>query len=160
MSGALTLIAPIVVADVDLDGCALTVSLVQHQAQLPQDLELTFNTGIVVTMPIRFSPMTTTFRMLPIARIQAGIGGGLVAAREPKQAAEAVERVVAAVEAEGELVEVGLKVLGADAVVRAPQPGLQVREDHVDHRQVVLGDLGVIVLGAGQVLETALVELA
>ncbi len=40
-------------------------------------------------MPVRFSPMTTTFRMLPIARIQAGIGGGLVAAREPEKAAEA-----------------------------------------------------------------------
>ena len=92
--------------------------------------------------------MTTTFRMLPISRIQAGIGGSLVAAREAEKAAEAVERVVAAVEAEGELVEVGLKVLGAHAVVRASQPSLQVREDRVNHRQVVLGHLGVIVLGA------------
>jgi hypothetical protein len=30
--------------------------------------------------------------MLPIARIQAGVGGSLVAAREPEKAAEAVER--------------------------------------------------------------------
>lgn len=112
------------------------------------------------TMPIRFSPMTTRFRMLPFTRIQAGISGSLVAAREAEQRAEAVERVVAAVEAEGELVEVGLQVLGADAVVRPTQPRLQVREHHVDHRQVILGDLRVIVLGTGQVFEPTFGEAA
>jgi hypothetical protein len=109
-------------------------------------------------MPIRLSPMTTTFRMLPIPRIQGGIGGRFVAASNPEQAAEAVERVVAAVEAEGELVEVGLQVLGADAVVRALEPRLQVREHHVDHRQIVLGDLRVIVLGGGKVFEATLLK--
>jgi hypothetical protein len=38
-------------------------------------------------MPIRFSPMNTTFRMLPISQIQTGICGCLVVASEAEQAA-------------------------------------------------------------------------
>lgn len=49
-------------------------------------------------------------RMLPFAGIEARVGGSLVAASEPEQRAE------------GGLVEVSLKGLGADAAVRLVQP--------------------------------------
>ena len=45
--------------------------------------------------------------------------------RDTEQRAEGVERVEAAVEPESELVEVGLQMLGADAVVDAVQPRLR-----------------------------------
>src|ERR1700674_39176 len=47
---------------------------------------------------------------------------------------------------ERELVQVRLKVLRRDTVVNAIQPGLQVAEDEVDKRQVLLRDVGVAAL--------------
>ena len=53
-------------------------------------------------------------------------------ARDPEQRSEGIERVEAPVEAERELVEVGLQVLGADAVMDAVEPSLQVAEDEME----------------------------
>lgn len=50
------------------------------------------------------------------------------------------------VESKGELVEIGLQVPGADAVVNAIKPGLQVRECQVHDRQELLGDFIVAAL--------------
>ena len=50
----------------------------------------------------------------------------------PKERPEGIEWVEAAIEAERELVEVCLEVLGADAVVNAVQPSFQVREHQMD----------------------------
>ena len=104
--------------------------------------------------------MTREAGVLPVARIQAGVGRGFGSARKAQQRPEGVERVVSPVKAEGELVQVGLQVLRANAVMRSVQPRLQVREDHVDDRQVVVRDLTVTVLRNGQVLETALGQAA
>ena len=54
-----------------------------------------------------------------------------------------VKGVEAAIEPERELVEVGLQVLGADAVMDAVQPRLQVREDEMADRQELLSHLGI-----------------
>jgi len=69
--------------------------------------------------------------VFPCAGIEVGIGRGPGAARDAEQRAEGVERVETPVEAERELVEVGLEMLRA---VDAVEPGLQVGEDEVDHR--------------------------
>lgn len=45
--------------------------------------------------------------------------------------------------AEDELIQVGLKMLLAHAVVRAEDPRLEVREHEVDHRQRLLGLLRI-----------------
>lgn len=54
------------------------------------------------------------------------------------------------VEAEGELVEVGLEVIVPAAVVGAAEPGLEVPEDAMDVRQQFGGSLGQA-LGVGAV---------
>jgi len=51
---------------------------------------------------------------------------------------EEVGLVPAFVEAKLELVQVALEMLGADYVIGAPQPGLEVSEDRVSPRQTVL----------------------
>jgi hypothetical protein len=49
---------------------------------------------------------------------------------------------MSAVEAEGELVEVGLEVIVADAVVGPAEPGLEVTKDAMDVRQELRRPLG------------------
>lgn len=61
---------------------------------------------------------------------------------------EGGHRRSAAVEAEGELIKVGLEVVVPDAVVGAAQPGLEVAKDAMDVRQELGGPLGRA-LGAG-----------
>ena len=61
-------------------------------------------------------------------------------ASDAKQRAEGVERIESSIKPKGVLVEVGLQVLRADAVVGAEQPSLQVGEDEMDYRQVLLGN--------------------
>lgn len=73
-------------------------------------------------------------------------------AAQAEQRAERVEWVEPAVEPEHELVQVRLQVIGRDAVVRAVDPRLQVREHEVDDRQVVLANARLAALGAGEVL--------
>ena len=51
---------------------------------------------------------------------------------------EGRHRGAASVETEGELVEVDLQVLVADAVMSAPEPGLEVPEDPMHTRQSIL----------------------
>ena len=60
------------------------------------------------TLPIRLTPMTATCRVPPLSRVEFGIGWSGGVARDAEQRAEGVERVKPPVEAEGELVEVGL----------------------------------------------------
>jgi hypothetical protein len=48
---------------------------------------------------------------------------------------------------ERKLIEVGLKMLGADAVMDAVQPRLQVREDEMANRQEFLGHLWIAAFG-------------
>ena len=66
----------------------------------------------------------------------------------------------APIEAEGELVEVGLEVLGADAVMGSVEPGFQVRENEVDNRHELFGDLGIAAFGNGVMIIAQLSETA
>ena len=54
---------------------------------------------------------------------------------QAQKSLEGRHRGAAAVEVEGELVEVGLQVLLADAVMGAPHPGLEVSKDPMDTRE-------------------------
>ena len=112
--------------------------------------------GFGSTVPIRLTQTPTTCRVRPVAGIKFGVGRRLGTARDAEQRAEGVERVEAPIEAERELVEVGLQVFGADAVMDAVEPGLQIAEDEVDDRQKLLGDLGVAAFGDGVVVIAAL----
>ena len=78
--------------------------------------------------------------------VERGVGRRLHRSSDAEQALERVEREEPPVEAERELVQVRLKVLRRDTVVNAIQPGLQVAEDEVDKRQVLLRDVGVAAL--------------
>ena len=109
-------------------------------------------------MPIRLSPTPTTSRVLPVARVKLGVSGSGDIASDSEQGPEGVERAEPPVEAEGELVEVGLEVLVAHAVMNATQPRLQVGEDEMNDRQILLSDLGVASLGDGEVFVAALGE--
>jgi polyphosphate kinase 2 (PPK2 family) len=104
------------------------------------------------TMLIRLLPMTANRGVLPVARVKFGIGRTGRLATNSEQRAEGVERVEAPVKAEGELVEVGLQMLRADAVMTALQPAFEVAENEVDDRQVFLGDLGIVALDHGKML--------
>src|SRR6266849_6485722 len=101
-------------------------------------------------MLIRLAPMTTTVSVLPTARIKPFVGrsGGVPA--DPEQRTEGIEGVKAPVEPEGELIEVGLKVLRANAVMAAHQPAFEVAENQVDDGQVFLGNLRIAGLHNGQ----------
>ena len=101
-------------------------------------------------MPIRLSPTTTTFRVLPIARVKLGVSGSGDIASDSEQGPEGVERLESPVEAECELVEVGLEVLVAHAVMNATRPRLQVAEDEMNDRQIFLGDGEVFVTALGE----------
>jgi len=59
-------------------------------------------------MPIRLLPSPATTRVRPFARIKSGIGWRRYISCDPKQRAERVERVEAAVESKREFIEVGL----------------------------------------------------
>ena len=60
------------------------------------------------SVPIRLTQTPTTCRVPPSAGIKLGVGRCLNPARDAEQRAEGVERVEAPVEAERELIEVGL----------------------------------------------------
>ena len=59
-------------------------------------------------VPIRLRQTPTTCRVRPLAGIKVGIGRCLNPARDAEQRAEGIERVEPPVEAERELIEVGL----------------------------------------------------
>ena len=63
---------------------------------------------LVWLMPIRLMQTPATCRVHPRAGIKVGIGRRLNPARDAEQRAEGVERVEPSVEAERELIEVGL----------------------------------------------------
>ncbi len=60
------------------------------------------------SLPIRLMQTPATCRVRPRAGIKVGIGRRLNSARDAEQRAEGVERVEPPVEAERELIEVGL----------------------------------------------------
>src|SRR5208282_1955507 len=64
--------------------------------------------GMVVCVPIRLTQTPTRCRVRPRAGIEVGIGRRLNTACDAEQRAEGVERVEPPVEAERELIEVGL----------------------------------------------------
>src|SRR5208282_1682270 len=99
------------------------------------------------TVPIRLTQTPARCRVRPHAGIKVGIGRRLNTARDAEQRAERVERVETPVEAERELIEVGLQMLRAHAVVNAVEPGLQIGEDEVDHRHELFGNFGVDAFG-------------
>ena len=74
----------------------------------PLGRERYFMPVVVRPLPIRLTPMTATCRVPPLSRVEFGIGWSGGVARDAEQRAEGVERVKPPVEAEGELVEVGL----------------------------------------------------
>ena len=78
--------------------------------------------------------------------VERVVGRRLRCGSDPEQALEGSEREEPPVEAEREFVQVCLEVLRRDAVVNAIQPGLQVAEDEVDERQVLLRDVGIAAL--------------
>ena len=107
-----------------------------------------WHTWMNQTVPIRLTQTPPRCRVFPCAGIEVGIGRGLgVTSRNAEQRTEGVERVETPIEAERELVEVGLEMLRAHAMVDAVEPGLQVGEDEVDHRHELFGNLGVAAFG-------------
>src|SRR5260370_28866125 len=69
---------------------------------------------------------------------------------EAEQGLEGRHRGAPPVEAEGELVQVGLEVVVTDAMVGADQPTLEVPEHAMNARQDLPGSLGwALALGAG-----------
>jgi len=110
---------------------------------------------------VRLSPTPTRFSgcgVLPLARIELGVRRRPDVAGDAEEGAEGGEWGVPPVEAERELVEVGLKMLLADAMMGAVDPGLQVGKDEMDDRQKDLGHLGIAALGNGEVSVAALPE--
>ena len=89
--------------------------------------------------------------MPPLARVEFGVGRCRGVAGDAEQGAEGAEWVMPPVGAKRELVEVGLEMLVADAMMGAVEPGLQVGKDEMDDRQKYLGDLGIAALGNGEV---------
>lgn len=78
------------------------------------------------SMLIRLAPMTTSPRVLPVARIKLGIGGRSSVPADPKQRAKGVERVKPSVKSERKFVQISLQVLRRYAVMATPQPAFQV----------------------------------
>lgn len=105
-----------------------------------------------LSMPLRLSPMTASRGMLPVARVQFGVGRCGRVAADAEQRTEGVEGVKSPIEAERELVEVRLHVLRADAVVAAAQPRLEVAEHQMDDGQVFLCHDSLATLRSGQML--------
>src|SRR3954452_2301691 len=100
-------------------------------------------------MPIRLTQTATTSRVLPLSRVQPGICRYGCITSDAEQGSESVERVEPPIESESELVEIGLPMLRAHAVVNAVEPSLQITEDEVDDRHELLGHLGVAAFGNG-----------
>src|SRR5271170_5274675 len=98
-------------------------------------------------VPIRLSPTPTICRVLSRSRIKLGVGRCGDVAGDAEKGTGGIERIESSVEAEGELVEVGLEMLVADAVMDAGQPGFQVGKDEMDDRQIRLGHPGIAPFG-------------
>ena len=96
--------------------------------------------------------------MCPFPGIKSVKGRRGCPARDSEQRTERVERIEASIEAKRELVEIGLEMLGADPVMDAVDPGLQVGENQVDDRQEFLRDLRVSAFGDCVVVRSALSE--
>ena len=75
------------------------------------------------------------------ADIKFGIGGCGDVARDAKHGTESIERVVAAIETEGELIEIRLQVLWADAVMNTAQPSFEVGEYEMNDWHELFGNL-------------------
>ena len=96
------------------------------------------------SLPIRLLRTPAKCGMHPFPGVQPVIGRRGCAARNSEERAERVERVEAPIEPKRELVEIGLQMFGADPVMDAVDPGLQVGKDQVDDRQEFLCDLCIL----------------
>ena len=85
--------------------------------------------------------------MDPVALVDSGIGrpGGLCS--DSQHRVKRGGRPEPTIEPEDELVEVSLKVLGADPMMRTEEPCIQVAKDNVDHREVRIGNCVVATNG-------------
>lgn len=110
------------------------------------------------SLPIRLSPIAATSGVLPFPRVKLSVGWCGDLAGDTEKRAKNVERVEPPIEAESELIEVGLKMLVADAVMDAGQPGLEVGKDEMDDRQILFCRLGIVPLGDGDMLVAVLAE--
>ena len=90
--------------------------------------------------------------MLPVTVIKLLVSRRLSFHCQAEQRPEGVEGVEPSVEPKRELVEVGLQMLSTDAVVRAVEPRLEIREDEVNDRQVVLCHVRISAFSDGKVL--------
>jgi hypothetical protein len=102
--------------------------------------------------------MTTNPWVFPTAAIKLGIGRADGFRTDAQHRAEGVERVETAVKPERVFVQIGLQVLGADAVVTALQPGFQVAENQMDDGQIVLGDRRIVSLDNWQMFVSPLLQ--
>ena len=75
---------------------------------VPALSSLTHNCPVEPSLPIRLMQTPTTCGVRPFAGIERGVGWRLSAARDAKQRSERVKRIEASIEAERELVEIGL----------------------------------------------------
>ncbi len=94
-------------------------------------------------MPIRLLPSHATTRVYPFARTQSSIRWYRGISCDPKPRAEHIERVDAAVDSTRECIAGGLSRLITDTMVGPRQPDIQVSEDAVDARQILVGNLGI-----------------
>ena len=97
-------------------------------------------------------------RVLPLARVQLGVGRTLAVRADAQQRPERGEREEPAVETERELVQVGLEMLRRDAVVNTQQPRLEVREHEVDQGEPFFRHIRIAILRDRLVLEVVLLE--
>lgn len=97
-------------------------------------------------------------RVFPLAAVKLVIGRAFVTRADGEQRAEGVKAVEPPVKAESELVEVGLQVLLADAVMAAVEPAFQVQKDKVNDGQVFFRHGWVTRLNDRQVVKAALGE--
>src|SRR5271168_758077 len=95
--------------------------------------------AVLHSVPIRLSPTPTICRVLSRSRIKLGVGRCGDVAGDAEKGTEGIEPIQSSVEAEGELVEVGLDMLLAEAVMDAGHAGFQVRKDEMEDRQIRLG---------------------
>lgn len=68
--------------------------------------------------------------VFPVAAIESVIRRGFTVCADAEQAAEGVERIEATIEPEGELVEVGLQVLGLDPPVMRSWRGIEALNEY------------------------------
>ena len=96
--------------------------------------------AIVRTVPIRLRHTPATYRVPPLSGIKCSECRRVDFAGDPEQRAEGVEGVKAPIEAEGELVEVGLQVLRAERLKMNTRDGLGGSEQRLVEANIMPGE--------------------